>query len=411
MAQALPECREALTAWREEVRQTFTDLDDQRAPAVQALAAQMLATDYAYAQGAEKPQTPGAGRLSAKHIVYSLYAPLSDLPVEPDIPDGWDTFYRRHILAPSEERDAAEAIPALTPIDDATSQAVQAQYTALPYPRWLSTRAIKPATRQAVMEAAITGLPPEPALHDPAPLKILVAGCGTGKHAVDVATRFSDAEVLAIDLSRPSLGYAACQAERLGIANIRFGVGDILQLGALDARFDHIEAMGVLHHLADPLGGWAVLRSLLAPRGTMRIGLYSRRGRLAIKAAQLFAKDFSTEPEGLREFRQAIYRLPPENPAAAVARELDFYTLSGVRDAFAHAQESDFDLMQIKSMLQELALAFAGFEFPTASPAELFRKRFPERQALAALDNWHLLEQESPALFHHMYQFWCLADD
>ena len=38
--------------------------------------------------------------------------------------------------------------------------------------------------------------------------EILIAGCGTGQHAVNTASRFSDAHVLAVDLSLSSLSYA-----------------------------------------------------------------------------------------------------------------------------------------------------------------------------------------------------------
>ena len=38
--------------------------------------------------------------------------------------------------------------------------------------------------------------------------EILVAGCGTGQHALITASRFSNARVLAVDLSLSSLSYA-----------------------------------------------------------------------------------------------------------------------------------------------------------------------------------------------------------
>jgi SAM-dependent methyltransferase len=254
----------------------------------------------------------------------------------------------------------------------------------------------------AIAPAAARQMP-----QDPAPLRVLVAGCGTGKHAVDVATRFAGADVLAVDLSRPSLGYASAQAARMGIGNVRFAEADILALGGIGERFDHIEAMGVLHHLGEPLAGWRVLRGLLTEAGTMRIGLYSRRGRTAIKAAQAIAAGFGHDPDGLRALRRAIHALPEDHPAAPVRRELDFYTLSGVRDALAHAQEHDYTLPEIGAMLETLGLRFLGFEFAAGHGPSLYRQAYPEDSAMADLERWDALEEAHPDLFHHMYQFWC----
>jgi SAM-dependent methyltransferase len=39
-------------------------------------------------------------------------------------------------------------------------------------------------------------------------IDILIAGCGTGQHAIETAQRFAGANVLAIDLSLGSLAYA-----------------------------------------------------------------------------------------------------------------------------------------------------------------------------------------------------------
>src|SRR5206468_9745575 len=106
-------------------------------------------------------------------------------------------------------------------------------------------------------------------------LNILIAGCGTGRHAIETARLHADAKVLAVDLSLASLSYAKRKARELGVANIEFGRADILQLESLGQTFDVIEAMGVLHHLGEPLQGWRVLLNVLRPGGFMWAGLYS----------------------------------------------------------------------------------------------------------------------------------------
>lgn len=411
---AEPRWEAMLTRLRTELAARFVALDAPEASLAQALAAQMLATDYAFAAAdtanedmEQAASLPPDGPLTPAHVIHALYRPLREVAAGLSGPESWTGFLALHLDRPLAEQAAARAIPALTLIDDATSQAVRDQYTALPYPRWTATRAINSRPRRDILSGIAPGaaanLPPEPAK-----LRVLVAGCGTGKHAVDVATRFANAQVLAVDLSRPSLGYARMQAERRGIANVRFAEADILTLGTLADRFDHIEAMGVLHHLADPLAGWRVLDGLLAQNGTMRIGLYSRQGRTAIRAAQTIAREYGKDPAGLRALRQAIHALPDDDPASPVRRELDFYTLSGVRDALAHEQEHDYALPEIKALLDTLSLKFLAFEFAAADGPILYRKAYPDDPAMADLDRWDTLEQAHPALFHHMYQFWCL---
>ena len=114
-------------------------------------------------------------------------------------------------------------------------------------------------------------------LREPESLDILVAGCGTGQQPIGTAQRFPRASVLAIDLSLASLAYAKRKSDAAGVA-IEYAQADILELD-LDRRFDIVESSGVLHHLADPMCGWAALEKLVKPGGFMRIGLYSELGR------------------------------------------------------------------------------------------------------------------------------------
>jgi 2-polyprenyl-3-methyl-5-hydroxy-6-metoxy-1,4-benzoquinol methylase len=44
---------------------------------------------------------------------------------------------------------------------------------------------------------------------------------------------------------------------KLGL-DIEYAQADLLKLGGMERRFDLIEAVGVLHHMKDPLAGWRV---------------------------------------------------------------------------------------------------------------------------------------------------------
>ena len=104
--------------------------------------------------------------------------------------------------------------------------------------------------------------------------EILIAGCGTGQHAITTASKYKNAEIFALDLSFNSLAYAKRKAEELNCNNIKFIQGDILDLRKLNKKFDIIESVGVLHHMADPLVGWECLTDCLKKDALMLIGLY-----------------------------------------------------------------------------------------------------------------------------------------
>ncbi len=322
-------------------------------------------------------------------------------------PEPVRALVRQQLDEPLAEKALARELPSATPVTDAISLAVRQQYETNPYPRWVSTNA-----KRARPLAAVLGrlFPHAGGLPDPArPLRVLVAGCGTGKHAVDVALRFQDAEVLAVDLSRPSLAYAKRRAGELGLDSIRFAQADILSLGALGERFDLIESVGVLHHLQEPLEGWRQLRRLLADRGVMKIGLYSAKARRSIDAGRrlLAEQGFGPRDEDIKASRRVILDLPPDHPASGVAGELDFYSLSGCRDLLFHAQECAVSIPEIGSWLRALELRFLGFELVDRQTGEAYRRRFPQDGAMTDLGLWDRFENERPDTFRTMYQFWC----
>lgn len=318
-----------------------------------------------------------------------------------------DEQMRRQVDEPAQEHILAEAVPALTAIEDSVSRAVRQQYEDNPYPRW---RAIvrRPARKLAEVVAELFPAIPVDTLPT-APPRILVAGCGTGRHALSVAYRYAEADILAVDLSRAALGYAQRRTRALGVDNIRYRQADILKLGAIEERFDLIESSGVLHHMADPEAGWAVLTGLLKPGGFLKLGLYSATGRQAIAAARGFVaeQEFPPTAEGIRQARQAIRALPPEHPARKVADELDFASASTCRDLLFHVQEDCFTLPRIDAAIRRFGLQFLGFEIADDTTRATYAKAFPEDRRRDDLDRWRRFEEQRPQSFRTMYQFWC----
>ena len=112
---------------------------------------------------------------------------------------------------------------------------------------------------------------------------MLVAGCGTGQHALTTARKYENSFITALDLSLSSLSYAKRKADELQINNIEFIQMDILDIQKLNKTFDIIESVGVLHHMENPLLGWKNLYKVLNQNGLMMIGLYSQIARKHIK--------------------------------------------------------------------------------------------------------------------------------
>jgi len=302
----------------------------------------------------------------------------------------------------AERLTLAAAMPSLREIEDTVSREVRAQYEDHPYPRHLRSNRLTPRPLREELASVLPNTDHNrlPGSATPA---ILIAGCGTGQHVVQTATRYQGAQVTAVDLSRASLAFAQQRAERVGIS-ARFLHADILQLGELDQRFDLIESAGVLHHMADPEAGWRVLTDLLADDGVMRIALYSERARSSVVAARKLFDALPRSDAEIRAARDRIRALDSEHPAAMATGSPDFYSLSSTRDLLFHTQEHRFTIPQLVEIIEWLGLEFLGFEV-NAATQEAYRARFPDDPGMRSLANWDALEQDAPHTFASMYQF------
>ena len=305
------------------------------------------------------------------------------------------------------ERGLATGIDSLAPIRDDTSRRVRAQYEESPYPRWTSVHENQPRPVAAVMKQIFPHLAAG-TMASPQQPDILVAGCGTGKHAISSARRFASARVLAVDLSHASLAYARRKADELGADSVELLHADILDLDQLGRDFDIVECAGVLHHMADPLEGWRVLVGCLRAEGLMKIGLYSETARQTPVAAQQWvaAAGYPATPDGIRRARAEILALPEDHPVRAVARRPDFYSTSACRDLIFHVHERRFTLPEIATALEQLGLEFIGFELSDTQVYTRYRDRFPDDPRATSLAHWHEYEESYPETFAGMYTFW-----
>jgi SAM-dependent methyltransferase len=348
-------------------------------------------------------------------LLYALYRRLTHLPsweLLAHIPEEhWHPFGQwiepiitTHVHERLDEQQRVNAMPSLDAGSPAsttdTSARVRAMYEAHPYPRW-STVGTPRVTTMSALVTELTGraAPPES-------LRLLIAGCGTGRQTAHTARSFPSSQLLALDLSHASLGFAARQTQALGINNVEFMHGDILALDALPEQFAMIFCSGVLHHLQEPRAGWRQLTKRLHPQGIMKIALYSETARQAVTVARRLLEEErrSGTDHDVRRAREKLLALPATHAARPVTDSTDFFSLSGCRDLVMHVQECTYTIPALAEELDALQLRFLGFQLPVHIQ-QAFRREHPAAGAAQHLEAWAQFEQRHPATFWGMYQF------
>ena len=304
------------------------------------------------------------------------------------------------------EKEIIDQLPTFTTVSDKTSTRVQLQYETNPYPRWLHTRLERlPVTVKELVDDRELLVKNTQILTCSNP-EVLIAGCGTGQHAIQVAAQLKNSKIIAIDLSRASLAYAQRKTKEYGLRNIEYLHADILDLEHMKKKFDIIECSGVLHHMKYPEKGWRILTKLLRPQGLMKISLYSNLGRIDVAHTrkEIELQGISSDYKSMIEFRDTIIAANVEDNQSLTLK-MDFYSTSEFRDLLFHVQEHRFSLSEIKALLNDLELDFCGFE------GKFTRKHFLSEcsnpNLVYDLDEWNKFELKNPNSFRNMYEFWC----
>ena len=310
------------------------------------------------------------------------------------------------IKEPIKEKELIKSLKSLNEIIDPVSKKVRAQYEKNPYPRWRFTKRYVPNNFCQRLNNQIkpNKIICDERLDSP---NILIAGCGTGSHPIS-ATRYKNSNIIGVDLSLSSLGYAKRKVNELDHENIKFLHTDILHLKKLNKKFDVIESSGVIHHMKDPIEGLKILVEILEPHGFLRLGLYSELARQNVVKARKFIEDnnYKDHIRDIKIFRKAIIDNDGDKLLNSLTESEDFYTTSAVRDLLFHVQEHRFTIPEISEILSNLKLEFLGFDIPNPSIKKEYSKIFPNDKKNISLDNWHQFETDNPETFGAMYQFW-----
>lgn len=310
-----------------------------------------------------------------------------------------------HIQTLTRQRMAAAAIAGLRALTDATSLKVAGQYERAPYPRWHSLQVSAAGSLKRSIELLF---PRERLVFMDGAFDVLIAGCGTGQQALQAASAYGPAaRLLAMDLSRASLGYAADMAAQHKVSNVEFLHGDILDCRHMERSFDIIESVGVLHHMVDWRAGWRALLDRLKPGGLMYIGLYSalsRRNILALRAQPDYPGPGCGDTAA-RQFRRKLLLRDDAMPGGELKASRDFYALAAFRDLTLHESEAHVTSADIADFLDTHNLVFRGFTLDAEITAE-YLAAAPGRRLPGTLADWAAFEDAHPRTFDAMYRFW-----
>ena len=244
------------------------------------------------------------------------------------------------------------------------STLVAKQYEAFAYPPPIAdlTDAIRGGYFQ-VGEPSLFGPVLWPRGRPAGPLNILVAGCGTIQAAYAAYMNPND-NVVGIDLSEASLAHERFLQERHGLNNLQLFKGDVLELASFGRRFDVILCTGVLHHMADPAAGVAVLRDVLAENGVMVLMLYGQTVRTGVYMLQDAFRRIGIEqsPDGVAQVRRILAELPARHYAQDYIRAAtELKDDEAVVDTFLHPQDRAYTVPQLFELVESAGLTFQNW--------------------------------------------------
>ncbi|MFY0701532.1 MAG: methyltransferase domain-containing protein [Bermanella sp.] len=297
---------------------------------------------------------------------------------------------------------------ALTSMPEHDSHDVKTQYERFPYPRWqcLDNKNITNYGSALQHEFPWVKIP-DSILSEP--LNILVAGCGTGRHALNIAKYFYQTHVTALDISETSLSYAYKKSAKLGIDNIEFFLADLTKLDKLNQPFDIVECSGVLHHIKQYERALHGLLANLKPNGFIKLSLYSERARKPIYDIRKQYKHGGIEKneQDIRILRHVIFSDEQIENKHLVTESDDFYSMSGIVDLLLHEYEIGFTPKAIKALCKDNQLVFLGFSNLDSQLKASFKRFIGANCELDNLDQWEAYEQAFPSTFSSMFQFYC----
>jgi SAM-dependent methyltransferase len=230
-------------------------------------------------------------------------------------------------------------------------------------------------------------------------LDILIAGCGTNQAAVFAFTNRA-AQVVAVDISQPSLDHQGYLKDKHGLDNLELHRLPIEELSTLGRDFDLVVATGVLHHLADPLAGLKSLAGCLRPDGALAVMLYAKYGRIGVELLESTFRDMGLDQDvaSVQLVKDTLAVVPPTHPVhgyLAVARDLQ--SDAALVDTFLHGRARSYTVNETIDLVAAAGLVFQGwFHNAPYYPHDLITPPssfFPAVNALPENRIWTVMER------------------
>ncbi|MFJ2985057.1 MULTISPECIES: methyltransferase domain-containing protein [unclassified Pseudomonas] len=287
-------------------------------------------------------------------------------------------------------------------VHETTGDPLRSFYESNPYPKWTYLPHHTPSTTYDYFST--TGLINTNKRSPKA--KILIAGCGTGRHAIQMALNYPDAQIFGIDISLSSLQFANAMKQKHDIENVSFIHCSIFDISTLKIKFHIIECIGVLHHLKQPSRCIKALLMALHRDGIIKLGLYSKTARTSIETLKKKCSEhkIAYSPENLMAIRKLAQTQYP-NEMKSIIWSRDFFSHQGCMDLLFNPYEDSYTPKRIYDLLRTYNLDFCGFE--TYHPHAPFFTKFNSGDDLRDLfHKWHIFESVNPTFFSDMYLFW-----
>jgi SAM-dependent methyltransferase len=159
-------------------------------------------------------------------------------------------------------------------------------------------------------------------------MKILDVGCGPGTITADLAVLVPNGQVIGLEYAPEVLKQARDLANKRGLKNLQFAVGDVHALEYADDTFDVVHAHQVLQHIGDPIRALREMRRVTKPNGIV-----------AVRDADFGTFAWYPEIDGMREWSDLYFRVARSNGGDPNAG----------RKLFAWARAAGFDSSRITS--------------------------------------------------------------
>jgi SAM-dependent methyltransferase len=190
--------------------------------------------------------------------------------------------------------------------------------------------------------------------------KIWIAGCGSNQ-ATLTALKFPRAEILATDISGPSLEVCERNLSQLGVKNVKLVEQTINDADYVE-EFDYIICTGVIHHNADPSYPLAKLGAALKPDGILELMVYNYYHRILTTAYQkamryLFKDDPSIGlDEQLDVTRDLMNKFPVDNTMSFYLQQEKGQPREYLADSFLQPVEHSYTIESLIALLNTAQL-------------------------------------------------------